>query len=360
MRAEDAPIVIGSAGRRLYLIDWFRTALETLGLNGRIIIAENDPTSAAASYGDEMRLLPPYTDPSYADELLRLVDEFEPKLFLSANDYELMHLHVDTNIATGLRERGIFVPGVSPAWQKGCADKLRMARMLEEIDVNTPTTVTGNELGRLLDMTGSSGEFVVKHRFGSRSSGLAVVTANRLEEAVISSARSVRRRADGADALDEVIVQPRVPGSEYGVDIVASLVDEGGLTGVFARRKLRMRAGETDKAVTVAPEPFTEAAVKIARAAELSGLIDMDIFLDDVGMASVIDINPRFGGGYPFVHLAGADVPRYYLSQIFGLTIDSTWRDYEYGVVAAKYQETRVTARGQQSDDSTRSAVEVA
>ena len=95
MGVEDAPIVIGSAGRRLYLIDWFRTAFETLGLNGRIIVAENDPTSAAASYGDEMRLLPPYTDPAYADELLRLIDEFEPKLFLSANDYELMHLHVD-------------------------------------------------------------------------------------------------------------------------------------------------------------------------------------------------------------------------------------------------------------------------
>lgn len=352
--------MIGSAGRRLYLIDWFRTALETLGLNGRIIIAENDPTSAASSYGDEMCLLPPYTDPSYADELLRLVDDFEPKLFLSANDYELMHLHVDTSIATDLRERGIFVPGVSPAWQKGCADKLQMSRMLEAIDVKTPRTVTGNELDRLLDVAGSSGEFVVKHRFGSRSSGLAVVAANRLEEAVISSAKSVRRRAGGAGVLDEVIVQPRVPGSEYGVDIVSSLVDEGSLSGVFARRKLRMRAGETDKAVTVDPEPFRDVAAKIARAAELSGLIDLDIFLDDAGMASVIDINPRFGGGYPFVHLAGADVPRYYLSQVFGLTIDADWRRYEYGVVAAKYQETRVTARGQRSDESTRTAVEVA
>ncbi|MCU4295658.1 ATP-grasp domain-containing protein [Brevibacterium permense] len=360
MRAEDAPIVIGSAGRRLYLIDWFRTAIETLGLNSRIIIAENDPTSAASSYGDEMRLLPPYTDPSYADELLRLVDEFEPRLLLSANDYELMHLHVDTNIAIGLRGRGIVVPGVSPAWQKGCADKLHMSRMLDDIGVRTPRTVTGSELDRLLDTAASSDEFVVKHRFGSRSSGLALVTANRLEEAVISSAKTVRRRADCTDVLDEVIVQPRAPGREYGVDIVSSLVDEGVLSGVFARRKLRMRAGETDKAVTVDPELFRDVAGKIARAAEMSGLIDLDIFLDDAGTASVIDINPRFGGGYPFVHLAGADVPLYYLSQIFGLRIDDTWRDYEYGVVAAKYQETRVTARGQRSNDSARSAVNVA
>lgn len=360
LRAEVAPIVIGSAGRRLYLIDWFRTAFEELGLNGRIIIAENDPTSAAASYGDEMRLLPPYSDPSYADELQQLIDEFEPKLFLSANDYELMHLHVDTSIAVGLRKRGIFVPGVSSAWQQGCADKVRMAQMLEEIGVNTPMTVTGNDLDRLLDVAGSSAEFAVKHRFGSRSSGLAVVTANRLEEAVLDSAKSVRCRAGRSDVLDEVIVQPCAPGSEYGLDIVSSLVDEGTLSGVFARRKLRMRAGETDKAVTADPEPFLDVAAQIARAAELSGLIDLDVFLDSAGTASVIDINPRFGGGYPFVHLAGADVPLYYLSQIYGLTIDAEWRNYDFGVVSAKYQETRVTSRGQRSDSSTKVAVEVA
>lgn len=212
-------------------------------------------------------------------------------------------------------------------------------------------TVTGNEVDRLLGAAGSSGEFVVKHRFGSRSSGLVVVTANHLDEAVASSAKSVRRRADSTDVLDEVIVQPCAPGSEYGVDIVSSLVDEGSLSGVFARRKLRMRAGETDKAVTVDPAPFADAAAKIARAAGLSGLIDLDIFLDSAGTVSVIDINPRFGGGYPFVHLAGADVPLYYLSQIFGIAIDASWRHYEYGVVAAKYQETRVTAHGQQSSD---------
>lgn len=358
MTAETAPIVIGSAGRRLYLVDWFRAAFDSLGLHGRIIVAENDPTSAAASYGDEIRLMPKYTDPDYEDEILRLVDDFEPKLFLSASDYELMHLHVHTNIAESLRERGIFVPGVSAAWQRGCADKLHMAQMLENIGVRTPKTVKGNDLESLYETTGTGDEFVVKHRFGSRSSGLMIVSADRLDEAVTTSAKSAPPRVDRTDILGDVIVQPRLLGSEYGVDIVSSLLDGGSLAGVLARRKLRMRAGETDKAVTVDPEPFREASQKIARAAGVSGLIDVDMFLDESGEASVIDINPRFGGGYPFVHLAGADVPLYYLGQIFGVPIDGGWNQYEHGVVSAKYQETRVTTRGRQEDSDTTAPVE--
>ncbi|MGO2601186.1 ATP-grasp domain-containing protein [Brevibacterium antiquum] len=358
MTAESVTIVIGSAGRRLYLIDWFRAAFETLGLNGRIIVVENDPSSAAASYGDETRLLPRYSDPGYGDAILRLVDEVEPRLFLSANDYELMQLHVNTGIADSLRDRGVFVPGVSAAWQVGCADKLRMAQMLEGVDVPTPKTVMGSDLDSLLADAGESDEFVVKHRFGSRSSGLAVVARGEIDEAVANSAKSVPPRADRTDPRDDVIVQPRMPGSEYGVDIVSSLLDPGPLTGVFARRKLRMRAGETDKAVTVDPGPFREASGKIARSAGLSGLIDVDMFLDDQGQASVIDINPRFGGGYPFVHLAGADVPLYYTGQIFGIPVDEGWNRYEPGIVSAKYQETRVTARGSREGNDSSTSVE--
>ena len=69
------------------------------------------------------------------------------------------------------------------------------------------------------------------------------------------------------------------------------------------------------------------------------------MFLDEDGTASVIDINPRFGGGYPFVHLAGADVPRYYLQRALGLEADDAWRRCTPGVVSAKHESVRVTAR---------------
>lgn len=343
MTSKEATVVISSAGRRLYLIDWFREAFEALGIDGRVVVAENDATSSSASYGDVARRLPKYTDSDYGPELLRLADELDAKIFISLNDYELMHIHVDSRLADSLRQRGVLVPGVSPAWQTGCADKLQMARLLDSVGVPTPATVTGGDEAGIADLASRADEFVVKHRFGSGSSGLELVRASQINQAVTRSLLSAPDAGGRVPTADDVVVQPKLPGLEHGVDIVASLRDRGSLSAVLARRKIRMRSGETDKAITVDRAPFMRASEMIARAAELTGLIDVDMFLDDAGRVSVIDINPRFGGGYPFVHLAGANVPLYYLAQALDLDVDQDWNRYDTDVVSAKYESIRVT-----------------
>lgn len=343
MTAKPETIIISSAGRRLYLIDWFREAFDALGIDGRVIVAENDPTSSSASYGDVGRSLPKYDDPDYGPELMSLVAEFDAKIFVSANDYELMYVHVNSGLANSLRESGVLVPGVSAAWQAGCADKLQMAKMLDCIEVPTPATVSGADDQGIDELSAQTDEFVVKHRFGSGSSGLRVVSADHVRQAVTEAALSAPAAGGQPGTRDDVVVQPKLPGTEYGVDIIGSLTDGGKLSGVLARRKVRMRAGETDKAVTVDAAPFSRFSELIAGASELTGLIDVDVFVDDFGEASVIDINPRFGGGYPFVHLAGADVPLYYLAEAFGVDIGERWSRYELDVVSAKYESIRVT-----------------
>ncbi|GAA1510528.1 ATP-grasp domain-containing protein [Brevibacterium permense] len=345
MTAKPETIIISSAGRRLYLIDWFREAFEALDIEGRVVVAENDPTSSSASYGDVGRSLPKYDDPDYGRELMSLVAEFDAKILISANDYELIHVHVNSGLANSLRETGVLVPGVSAAWQAGCADKLQMAQLLAAIEVPTPATVSGADDQGIDELSARADEFVVKHRFGSGSSGLRVVSADQVRQAVTEAALSAPAAGGHPGTRDDVVVQPKLPGAEYGVDIIGSLTDGGMLSGVLARRKVRMRAGETDKAVTVDAAPFARISELIAGASDLTGLIDVDVFVDDFGEASVIDINPRFGGGYPFVHLAGADVPLYYLSQAFDIEVDECWNKYELGVVSAKYESIRVTGQ---------------
>ena len=174
---------------------------------------------------------------------------------------------------------------------------------------------------------------------------MRVVSADQVRQAVTEAALSAPAAGGHPGTRDDVVVQSKLPGAEYGVDIIGSLTDGGMLSGVLARRKVRMRAGETDKAVTVDAAPFARISELIAGASDLTGLIDVDVFVDDFGEASVIDINPRFGGGYPFVHLAGADVPLYYLSQAFDIEVDECWNKYELGVVSAKYESIRVTGQ---------------
>lgn len=345
MTAKPETIIISSAGRRLYLIDWFREAFEALGVEGRVVVAENDPKSSSASYGDVGRWLPRYDDPEYGPELLRLVAEFDAKVFVSANDYELMHVHVNSGLADTLRQRSVLVPGVSALWQAGCVDKLKMARMLASIGVPTPATISGADNCGIDELSAQFDEFVVKHRFGSGSSGLRFVSGEHVRHAVAEAALSAPAAHGHPPTSDDVVVQPKLAGTEYGVDIIGSLTGDGMLSGVLARRKLRMRAGETDKAVTVDSAPFAQVSELISQASKLTGLIDVDMFVDDSGEVSVIDINPRFGGGYPFVHLAGADVPLYYLAQAYGFDIGEGWSRYGLGVVSAKYEGIRVTGQ---------------
>ncbi|MFC0672807.1 ATP-grasp domain-containing protein [Brachybacterium hainanense] len=345
---EVPTILISSAGRRVYLVDWFREAFAALGLPGRVAVAEHDPTSAAAGAGDLARQLPLCTDPAYPAALLALVRELRPRLFLSLNDHELDRLHGRTDLAAQLRARGVLVPGLDRAWQRACADKHEMTQMLGEIGVQVPVTVLGGDREGIAALAARNDQLVVKHRRGSGSSGLVLVPAAddaALEAALARAIRGAPPRGDGDADADDVIVQPRLRGTEHGVDLVGDLRDPGTLRAVLARRKLRMRAGETDKAVTVAPGPFRLLAERLAAAGGLSGLIDLDVFLEEDGTATVVDINPRFGGGYPVMHLAGADVPRFCLAQAFGLPLEEGWQDYRAGTVCAKHEAVRVTGR---------------
>lgn len=344
-RRDDTPVVVlGSAGRRLYLVDWFKAAFDRLGVDGRVIVAENDTTSAAYGAGDGSWHLPRYDHPDYEPELLRLTEEFKPLAYVSLNDYELFKF--SEGLDEKLRARGVIVSGVNQAWMTVAADKLLMFERLRSLGIPTPQTHLGNDHEGIVSLLQTSEKLIVKHRFGSASSGLHMVDAGDARDAIRSSAATAPVFGN-LDPLEAVVVQCVAPGTEYGVDVVASLVNPGAFRGVLARKKIRMRAGETDKAITSKPDGFAPLGAKLAADAELRGLMDMDVMVDIDGSMTVIDINPRFGGGYPFVHLAGADVPLMYVAEALGRETTKHVLEYAQGVTSAKFEGVRLTSDGE-------------
>lgn len=334
-------IVIGSAGRRLYLIRWFREAFKNLGVEGRVIVTEADTSSASFTAGDLGILMPKYSDPAYETALLDMVDKFKPAMFLSVNDWELAAL--GRGLGDKLRRRGVLVPGLPDQKIARVTDKFQLATTLGNAGIATPRTVLASDQEGLESLKLANSRLVVKHRCGSGSSGLNLVESSRLEETLKNSLEGLTGTVPG-NPLDEIVVQPLIEGDEFGVDIVGSFSKEPRrMFKVLVREKLRMRAGETDKAVTVAPEEFLKIGQDIGGLLDPTGLIDVDVLRDSQGQLNVIDINPRFGGGYPFVHLAGADVPKFYTSVLAGKTLDNSWASYESGVISAKFEETRVS-----------------
>ena len=119
-----------------------------------------------------------------------------------------------------------------------------------------------------------------------------------------------------------MLIQEVIRGTEYGLDIVNDL--DGKNACVLARRKLRMRSGETDRAVTVTDEALATLGMVIGSRLGHIGNMDCDVITNDTG-CYVIDMNPRFGGGYPFSHMAGANVPAALMCWSLGIRPDPTW-----------------------------------
>ena len=326
-------IIISSAGRRVYLVHWFRQALVEADVEGDVYVLDHDRRAPAAAAADGFRQLPPYTSGEYAQQLLRTVDELRPALFISLNDCELTTL--SQGLSERLRERDVVAPLLDGASHRAVADKLHMSRVLSRIGVPTPRTVLLSDTEAVHDLLETTPAVILKDRWGSGSSGLRRRTAEQMRR-WLATHPSMHSDFCGSPH-DELIVQPHVVGTEYGIDIVTP-VRGGPVAGVLARRKLSMRHGETAAAVSVDSSPFAGLAATLADALGIQGTVDVDLLLSGDGAASVIDINPRFGGGYPFSHVAGADVPHFFVASTLGFAPQPRWNTYRLGHVGAKHE----------------------
>lgn len=333
-------VLLASAGRRRYLVNWFREALTELGVDGKIVVADADPHGASRGEADVYETALRLSSAHYTDWLLEILQRHQISLTISLNDFELSYW------ATQLPRRSAQFDSLirlTASKQRAIEDKMMMPGLLAPHGILVPPTWQASQLpqhGTLADRT-----YVVKARFGSGSRGLGIVDRSHLDEELRFAHREVTH-ADGRPASDPIeareltIVQQQVVGREYGLDVIADL--DGRYRGVLARQKLAMRHGETDKAVSVDPGPFVDLARSITAAVGHRGLIDVDVIVDDDTNFWVIDINPRFGGGYPFSHLAGAHVPKAYVAWALGWDADESWLASTPGITSAKYLDAAI------------------
>lgn len=87
-----------------------------------------------------------------------------------------------------------------------------------------------------------------------------------------------------------IMIQEKLTGKEYGLDVMNDL--EGNKVAVSVKQKLAMRAGETDKAVTVDLPEVREIGHKIGTALKHIGNLDVDIMQNEKGEYCVLELNP--------------------------------------------------------------------
>lgn len=306
---EDHPnILLSSAGRRTYLVNWFRDALNGAG---EVHASNSDASATALAAADKGVVAPLIYSPDYIPFMLN---------YCAENGIGAIIPLFDVDVPVLAENRARFeeigcLPIVAPVeFARACSDKLSAARLLKAEGIRTPETYigSGEYLAAIVEGKERFPAFI-KPRWGMGSIGLAKAY-NEMELNVLCGVvqREVkdsylRYESSSVEADQSVIVQPSLLGKEYGMDVVCDL--EGSYRGCVVRRKLAMRAGETDVAEIMEPdERFIELAQRLACISRHPGNMDVDVF-DVDGDLFVLEMNARFGGGYPFSHAAGIDLP---------------------------------------------------
>jgi carbamoyl-phosphate synthase large subunit len=314
---QPLTVLVSSAGRRVELLRGFRAALAAAGLAGRVLAADRSWYSSAFHEADEGVLVPSCDDDAFVPAVLDLCEKHAVDLIVPTIDPELP-------VYAAARERfaaaGVTV-AVSAAETVGiAADKVRTHAWLVEQGLPT-VRQAGVDVVRS-DPPGWPFPLVVKPRFGSAGIGVAVVHD--------------RDALDVAVRGDEVVVQEVAQGHEHTIDL---LVDSAGrCVSAVPRRRLEVRAGEVSKAVTVRSPALEDVAARVGEALPGAyGPLTVQVFATDDDELAVIEVNARFGGGFPLAREAGADHPRWLVEEVAGLPSTADAGAWRPGLVMLRY-----------------------
>jgi len=324
-------ILFTCAGRRTYLLKYFK---EQLGDDGLIIGADMQLSAPALSAADIKEQVPAIYADNYIDCVLHICHRHHVNAVISLNDLELPFLAANRK---RFEADGITLVVSRQEVIDICFDKYRTAEYVASIGLITPLTFVNIDKvkeaiaeGRLIF------PLVLKPRWGSSSIGIEFVNnINELDEVYAMLIKKVKKSilATASQGDEYILIQEKIEGQEYGLDVMNDLC--GNNRGVSVKKKLAMRAGETDKAQIIDNQSLRTIGRTLGERLRHIGNLDVDVFEKD-GKYYVLELNPRFGGGFPFSYEAGVNFPKAIIEWLKGNEINNSILVPTYGETYSK------------------------
>jgi carbamoyl-phosphate synthase large subunit len=326
-------ILLTSAGRRTYMIEYFKNALNGSGL----VFASNSVLTYSLMKADDYILTPDIYEENYIDFLLDYCKEKSVTAIIPLFDIDLPVLSKNKK---RFDNNGIRLIVSSERSIEICNDKWQTYQFLCSIGLNHPKTyISIKECMESIEQGEIYFPLIIKPRWGMGSIGILEVDSfdeldfmyKKLKRNILNTYLKFESEQD-INAC--IIIQQKVIGKEYGLDILNDL--DGNYTATVAKQKLAMRAGETDIAQIVENTFFLETSKIISQSLKHIGNLDVDCFVSDNGDIYILEMNCRFGGQYPFSHLSGVDFPAQIVRWLEGLPIDEKLITPQYNITACK------------------------
>lgn len=316
-------ILILSAGTRNKIVQYFK---KTLGENGKVIATDMSTIAPAIYEADKYYIVPRITEPGYIDIILDICKKENISGVLSLIDPELSLLAENEE---KFKNIGTTVIGSSYELCERALDKMQMFQWLRSHGYNCAKSyVDKNEFFADVKTGKANYPVFVKPVRGSASIAISKVFDNETVDLLF-------------DHSDNLMIQEYLDGQEIGADCYIDLLS-GELVSVFTKKKIVMRAGETDKSVSFKDEKLFELIKKFVNESGWRGQIDIDIF-EINGEYHISEVNPRFGGGYPHAYECGADHMKLIVNNLNGIVnSDVVIGNYKENVYMMKYNEIMI------------------
>lgn len=310
-------LLITSAGRRVELLQCFRADAAILGIDLDIHACDLNPEwSSACHLADKCFAVPRVDDAGYADTILEHSIRQGVSLVVPTIDPELLPL---ATASERFAAAGIELVASSPALIRIARDKLLTAQTLSGHDIPVPRTAAAETVRDTPEHW--EWPLLLKARSGSASRGLRIA---RNAEAL-----------DGIENDEPLVVQDLLKGREFTINMFFDRT--GALKAVIPHERIQVRAGEVEKGMTRRmPQLASIAARMAAMLPGPRGPMCFQAMVDHDGLASVFEINARFGGGYPLAHRAGARFSQWLLEEHAGIR-PSAHDDWREGVRMMRY-----------------------
>lgn len=315
-------ILILSCGTRNKIVQYVKRELAG---QGRVVATDMSPNAPALYEADRHYIVPRMTAPGYMDVIFDICKKEQIAGVFSLIDPELSLL---AEHEQEFRALGVTVIGSSWELCERTLDKWQMYQWLTEHGYACARSYTDKEkFYEDVDRGLSSYPVFVKPVRGSAS--IAITQAHDRETVDLLFAHS-----------EGLMIQEYLDGQEIGVDCYIDLIN-GELISVFSKKKLVMRAGETDKGLSFKDPKLFELVERFVKESGFRGQIDIDIF-DRNGTYYISEVNPRFGGGYPHAYEAGVNHMKYIVRNLEGQTNEPQIGEYEDGIIMMKYNEIMI------------------
>lgn len=286
-------ILITSAGRRVSLVRFFKTELVKFFPEAKVFTTDIKPEySSACRVSDGFFKVLRVTERDYIDELLQICIASNIRLIIPTIDTELLVLSQNLDL---FKNYNIDIVLSDFEVITLFRNKRLTHQFFEEYDIKT---------AKEFDRQNYRLPLYIKPVDGSRSVDNYVI----LQESDLTEYHFSNDKLMFLEYLDHKTH------TEFTIDMYYDKNHD--LKCFIPRERIEVREGEVNKAITKKTVFYDEIFKKMAHIKGLRGCITFQVFVNqETNAVYGIEINPRFGGGFPLSYLAGGNFPKWIIQE---------------------------------------------